>query len=57
MKENIFVAIVYKILEQKKYQNVRLIDCFKTNCKQRIKMPIKVQMLDSKIMREKNHHL
>ena len=53
MKENIFVAIVYKSLEQKKYQNVRLIDCFKTNCKQRIKMPIKVQMLDSKIIREK----
>ena len=57
MKENIFVAIAYKILEQKKYQKVRLIDYFKTNCKQRIKMPIEVQMLDSKIMRGKNHHL
>ena len=57
MKENIFVAIAYKILEQKKYQKVRLIDCFKTNCKRRIKMPIEVQMLDSKIMRGKNHHL
>ena len=51
VEENIFAVIVYKLLIQKKHCNVK--DCFKINGKQRIIMPKKMNMLNSKVMREK----
>ena len=51
--KNIFAVIDYKLLVQKKMLKFHVKDCFKTNGKQMIKMPKKVNMLDSKIMKEK----
>ena len=49
MKENVFVIIVYKLLEILK---CHIKDCFKINGKQRIKMPNKGEY-EKVIMKEK----
>ena len=53
VEENIFIVIVYKLLKQQKYWNAILKTVLKINGKQRIKIPKKVNIADSKIMEEK----
>ena len=53
VEENIFIVIVHKLLKQQKYWNAILKTVLKINGKQRIKIPKKVNIVDSKIMEEK----
>ena len=52
--ENIFTVIIYKLLEKQKKLKCHFKGYFKINTKQNIKIPQKVNMLDSKIMKKNN---
>ena len=54
VQENIFVVIVYSVLEQQKQLTCHIKGCFKINGKERVKLPKKkANILDEKIMKEK----
>ena len=55
--ENIFVVINYKLFRKAEKMNCHNKDYFKINGKQKIKMPEKLNKLDSKIIKENlSHH-